>query len=737
MTLAFGSTVISQVSDFEHAVAQIPDVELLRADGLVLRLDAKLWLLLMSDEEAARRLLLDQAQAVARRAPNLDVYAIPDGHSAASARPTYVARHPPRLLFHGASSTAPFSPVDEPTMRALREQDLAQFIERERARCVICAASNYHFALPSGAHSSQFLRLAEAFVDIVTVDRIAYWVALDIESTVRPLANNERHALLVDHPSMLVLAARVQMLVSIELEVVSFATYPSDIEARTATFSLLEQLAARSSSLRVLIGVASTGRLARFIQRWAADFGTVEVMSTVLYAVQDVGDLQPLCRLALPGYKHFAAPEQCELCGAQSEAIAIHASNYMVGFAPAEAVALLPRYFDAQRQFIERWGNIPGVLRTHYNDPNESTARHHAFYIDVGTLLDQQGFKDELLQAVSALDPRPNIIAIPDHPTARRIGEFLSAACGVPLVVLDTALLTKGSGPVDAELLTANCLLVVDDVFITGSRLDVINRFLRENRERRAPAVSAIHFMTPLATPASETKYAERLRGLVGNHGWSSAIKHLYQFPLPDWHTPETCPWCREQAVLSRLARLAGDLDGTLANRIAQLDNSREGLTDEAYFLAPHQADLPLLGAESALLGHGATPLQVLFTCASAVQQLRHSSSRPLNPAQFPAPAYMAERVLSANYTERIIWLAVLRSLKSSELSTELKAFLRRHALDRSDGQHPLLHAELAVAWLTGKLDALDSTGAGRQLFEDVGIAWSALFEAAFVDERD
>lgn len=38
MTLAFGSTVISQVSDFEHAVAQIPDVELLQAHGLVLRL---------------------------------------------------------------------------------------------------------------------------------------------------------------------------------------------------------------------------------------------------------------------------------------------------------------------------------------------------------------------------------------------------------------------------------------------------------------------------------------------------------------------------------------------------------------------------------------------------------------------------------------------------------------------------------------------------------------------------
>lgn len=737
MKLAFGSTVISEVSDFEHAVAQIPDMELLQATGLVLRLDAQLWLYLMSDEGLASNLLADQAKAVARRAPNLNVFAIPDGHSAASARPTYVARHPPRLLFRGSDSTAPFSPVDAPELTALRAQDLAQFIERERTRCVICTAPNFHFALPSGAHSSQFLRLGEAFVDILTVDRIAYWVALDIESTVQPLAGTGRHALLVDHPSMLVLAARVQMLVSLELEVVTFPTYPSDIEARTATFSLLEQLAVRCSSLRVLIGVASTGRLARFVQSWAKGVRTVEVMSTVLYAVQDLEDLQPLCRLSLPGYKHFATQEECELCASQSEAVAIHASNYMVGYAPAESVALPQKHFETQRLFIERWGAVPGVLRTHYDDPNESTARHHAFYIDIGTLLEQQAFKDELSSAVLELETSPDVIAIPDHPTAKIIGEFLSSASGIPLVILDSALLTNGIGSVNADLLAAKCLLVLDDVFITGSRLDVINRFLRENKATRAPALSTIHFMTPLATPASEGKYTERRRGLVGNHGWTATLTHLYSFPLPDWHSVETCPWCREQAVLSRLARLATEFDGTLSDRISRLDNKKDGLTDDAYFMITQQAQLPALGAESVLLSQGATPLQVLFSCASAVQQLRHAAPKPLNPSQFPAPAYLAERVLSVNFTERIIWLAVLRSLRSSELSAELREFLRRNALDRSDGQHSLLHAELVVAWLTGKLDALDTTAAGRQLFQDVGIPWAALFESAFVDQQD
>lgn len=174
MSLAFSSAVVSEVSDLEHAVAQIPDVEILQANGLVLRLSAKLWLTLVLEGDDVGRLLDEQSRAIARRAPHIDIYALPDGHSSASARPAYVAHHAPRLLFSRAGVGGVFQPVDASTLKALRQGDLAQCIERARTRCVICAASNYHFALPSGAHSSQFLRLAEAFTDLATVDRIAY-----------------------------------------------------------------------------------------------------------------------------------------------------------------------------------------------------------------------------------------------------------------------------------------------------------------------------------------------------------------------------------------------------------------------------------------------------------------------------------------------------------------------------------------------------------------------------------
>ena len=275
MSLAFGSIIVVKVSDFEHAVAQIPDSSLLDATALVLRVDAQLWLDLMTCEAALdegqaelRQALAAQANAVSLRAPHTRVYLIPDGHSLAMADPPYAARHGPRVLFEVTPDGPLFQPVPEDVSASIRQHDLAQSVEAARARCLVCAAANYHFALPSGAHASQFLRLAEAFVDIATVDRIAYWVAHNIEAQV-PLLNGDCWPLVVDHPSMLILAARVQRLVHIRLDVHTFPTYPSDVETRTSAFDVLRRISAPGKMVFVLIGVASTGRLARFIERWS------------------------------------------------------------------------------------------------------------------------------------------------------------------------------------------------------------------------------------------------------------------------------------------------------------------------------------------------------------------------------------------------------------------------------------------------------------------------------------
>ncbi|WP_250495352.1 hypothetical protein [Caballeronia sp. GAWG1-1] len=733
MTFAFSDIIAETSADFDHAVAQIESSNLRQTDGIVLRAHATLWRRIMKNDLDVNELTRDLA-AVLRRAPGLDVYLLPDAHSLAELWAVESGVQPPIQLIQGVTGATLMSVVDAVCMDSIRIAELKGIFESFQGRCVICASENYHFALPSGAHATQFVRLGDAFAGIETVDRIAYWIAMEIQSRCAILQENGRHTVFVDHPSMLILAARVQQLVDVPVEIKAFPTYPSDVQARNASFDLLRKNAAGCASVFVVIGVASTGRLADFIERWGAAEYPESLHVIVLYALQDIPVSSVLCQLRLDGYKHFSDQGGCELCAAHVSAVQIHTSSYLIGLQPEEAVPLARVHFDQQRDFLQRWGTVPGVLRVHYDDPNEATGRHHAFYIDVGTLLDAPGFRDEIQAACAQFDPIPDVVVVADHPTARKLGEIMRTCLDLPLVILDEKLIARGEGPVDESLHRARCTLIVDDVFITGSRLQRINGFLREQFAKRAPNLQTIHFWTVLATPSSPVAYQSVVTGMTTNHAWSSNVTHKHEIALPAWHDAHHCPWCMESNVLSGLAQSVVEFDGQIADRLAWLSSTGQGVASDPFLAADRATPTPLLGANAVALAEGSSPMQVLFAYASAIQQLRNSAKKALNADQFPTPRYVARRVFESHYTERLIWLAMLRSLKGKELEPALKTFLAESALHLQDGQHAIVSGELAVAWLTGKLGAIPVSDDCREFFSGVGISWEALYAKALVD---
>ncbi|AEG70705.1 phosphoribosyltransferase [Ralstonia solanacearum] len=733
MTLAFSDIIAETSADFDHAVAQIESANLRQASGIVLRAHASLWRQVVQ-VGFDTTLLERDLDAVLRRAPGLDVYLLPDAHSLAKLRAVKSGVRSPIQLIDGASGKKIVSEVDANCLDRIRFAELKGLFESFKGRCVICASANYHFALPSGAHASQFVRLGDAFASIETVDRIAYWVAMEIQSRSATLEKSGRHTVFVDHPSMLILAARVQQLVGVAVEIVAFPTYPSDVESRKASFDMLSGYAKECASVFVVIGVASTGRLAEFIQKWGDTEFPNATSVIVLYALQEIKVPSVLCQLELDGYRHFPDKGSCDLCAVESAAVQIHTSSYLVGVQPADAIPLTQEHFDKQRDFLQRWGAFPGVLRVHYDDPNEATGRHHAYYIDVGSLLEAPGFREKLHAACTQFNPKADVIVIPDHPTARKLGEILSDFLGMPLVVLDETLIARGEGPVDENLRSSQCALIVDDVFITGSRLESVNRFLRERCAERAPNLQTIRYWTVLATPSSPTGYQRVVRGMTQNHKWSSSVSHWQEIPLPDWHHADDCPWCMEQNVLSGLAQSIVEFDGPISQRLAALHSTTQGVAASPFVTTENGLPIPLLGANAVALAEGSNAMQVLFACASAAQQLRNAPKKALNADQFPTPRYVARRVLENNYTERLLWLALLRSLKGKELDPALKVFLAEAALDAEDGQHGIISGELAVAWLTGKLGAIPVSVPCREFFSGAGISWDALYATAFVD---
>lgn len=733
MTFAFSDIIAETSADFDHAVAQIESGNLRQTEGIVLRAHASLWRRIMKNDLDVNELNRDLA-AMLRRAPGLDVYLLPDAHSLAEHWTVESGVQPPIQLIQGVTGALLMSAVDVDCLDRIRIAELRGIFESFQGRCVICASENYHFALPSGAHATQFVRLGDAFATIQTVDRIAYWIAMEIQSRCAILQKSGHHTVFVDHPSMLILAARVQQLVDVPVEILAFPTYPSDVQARNASFDLLRKNAAGCASVFVVIGVASTGRLADFIERWGAAEYPEAVNVIVLYALQDIPGSSVLCQLRLDGYKHFSDQGGCELCAAHISAVQIHTSSYLIGLQPEEAVPLTRVHFNQQRDFLQRWGTVPGVLRVHYDDPNEATGRHHAFYIDVGTMLDAPGFQDEVQAVCMQFNPKPDVIVIADHPTARKLGEALRNFLALPLVVLDEKLIARGEGPVDENLHRSRCALIVDDVFITGSRLESMNRFLREQFAQRAPNLQTIHYWTVLATPSSPAAHQRVVTGMTANHAWSSNVTHMHAIPLPDWHDANHCPWCMETNVLSGLAQSVVEFDGQIADRLAWLSSTAQGVASEPFFAANSDTPIPLLGANAVALAEGSSAMQVLFAYASAFQQLRNAPKDALNADQFPIPRYIARRVFETNYTERLIWLAMLRSLKGNELEPALKAFLAAAALNLQHGQHGIVSGELGIAWLTGKLGAIPVSDVCRDFFSGVGVSWEALRAKALVD---
>jgi orotate phosphoribosyltransferase len=735
MKVAFSPLPAVSVKDLEHAIAQVPDADLIDAQGVVIRAAAELWIELAREQSAARLELLGCLDEIEKRSAGLSVYILPDAHDICELGPGKApggSELAALRIEYKNRAAPPVAPAGEQVTSAIRQTSLDGTLRSQLSRCVVEASRNHHFILPSGAHSSLFIRLAEACVDLLTVDQFAYWIAQEV-CRKDPGCHTADFVLVVDHPSMLALGLRVARFFEGRVDVKALRSYATDVQTRTETINTLSSL--DSERVILVIGIASTGRLARFVAECAAAAGRSAPTTLIMFAAQDIDGVPVLCRLHLRDYKHSAPDQDCPLCAAGSQPVRISGSTYLVGYQPGESAALPAPRFKAQKAFLERYGGHAGVLRVHFDDPNEYVPRHHAFYIDVSSLMKIEEFRQEFGKCLREMEPRPDVVIAPAHPAAETISTFAAGVLQCARISFVSSL-RKALNEEDLvrRMQAAQTVLVLDDVFITGTRLDGINRSLREEGQDVCPHVSRVHFFTLLATPASQARYVQRKGGLTGTHAWQAGLSHLYEVPLPDWHDKEKCPWCRESRLLSRIAQANALMEGPLIDRLSRLRSSKTGIDSDPYFVPFDGVDVPLLGSQSAVLGSDSTPMQVLLACASAIQQQRHAEQRPLAAERYPAPTFLAERVLSTNYTERSIWLAILRGLRAHELEPELKDFLRGVAMEVT-AQSPdrFIAGELGLAWLNGTFGEIPNDQRAREFFEALGVDWETLVKLGFV----
>lgn len=619
----------------------------------------------------------------------------------------------PVLIINGSHAAGEWRLATPDEMQELRECDLASIV-RSHQQLAILSVANGHFQLPSGAHTSHFVRLAECLANAGDLDRIVYWVAKDIASQYENGQPDSELLLLVDNPSTLVIAIRISQI--FPRSVIRYECIRAYPEAQHGIYELqmwLEGQLGGWNRVHCIVSVSSTGLLTNGLESAAVNLG-VSITTSVLYGTTPALKGLAFCNLNISDYWHANVPEACERCPAEA-VFHIDKARYFLTKQDVLGIPLRVGLFESQRSFIEKYGRHDRVLRVHWNDLGSGHGMHRAFSVDVTALLEIRDFQNEVEQHIRRIEPQPDLVIVGTHPGARALGDFIEKKMGIPTTAHRTLRL-DGADPADAALASklsaCKSLLIADDVIYSTGRMQAYVKAIRESKGvYQTP--DSITLFPLLVLPSNSDSFTKAVRGIEADHaGKVLRVQKIYQFLLPDWGT-ECCPWCFEsQRILSQSGAFGEDTTDISDVRGTLLADREAGLAAENWMNLAAEQSAPEFGANSPLLASGSSPMQVLFSCASAVQQARNEEQKfRLDPNGFPLSQVVGSQVLEHFQNETLLVIGILRSLLASELQDAAKVYLRKKLLvdasKEGEADHWALQ-ELLIAQMRGLVSGMN-----------------------------
>lgn len=719
--------VLADLKDLETALTGVDERKLQEANSILIYLNGPQWTAVSSGG-----LLVEESIGVARqqaldRLEEKQLFFAPDPNWLCSrnVHPLKSRSYQPLRFDYLPKPYGTFEQLEHSALAILIESAMCAAIEEGFPRCIVHAPAGQHFDLPSKAHASHFIRLSEAFDCVESVQRVAYWIVVSLLVGSNVEDELPERVFLVDHPSMLLLGTHINQIYGGEHKVLTLKGYPSEATLRTQASKLLT----KHVPVTAIIGIASTGRLAQILQELAMAKGVELEIRIAFSPVDDFNGSTPLARLSVPDYSHSVEATTCKDCeDGGPPPIQIHGHSFLISVAHPAEVKLKPTFFTQQRPFLDKYGAVPGVLRVHFDDPNEVHPRHHAFGIDVTVLLSNADFLTEVIQKLESFDPRPDFVVLPDHKANELLRQVIQQWCDMPVVTLD------GLHELENLVPRSPSVLVFDDKIVSGSRMRKLNAALRAPRPTIWDGFSHVHFFAPVATTGSKKQFDELKKGLTTNHPWSAELHHIYCIHLPEWHTRDQCPWCIEEKLIGGLAEESGTLDSPIVDRLGIL-KAKESLYQMGCLSpTPGHENFPALAAGAVALNAGASQLQVLLSAASAVQQLRTDMVMPLNPYSLTQPTWMGRFVVEDAYSEKLIACSILRSLEAAEVSSKMRDYLAQSLRfpNMHDGMH-FYQVELAMALIMGKMGTVNDIGAAWYALAAYGVSERSLLELGFV----
>jgi len=433
--------------------------------------------------------------------------------------------------------------------------------------------------------------------------------------------------------------------------------------------------------------------------------------------------------------------------------IVIDPGTYFPKLVSEIEIEVRERSVKNDKPVYDYYGSLGAFLVHHTQDDGDRGPRHHGVYIDTAAFIGSERFQRRLVGYLDHMERCPDLVLGPEHDRARQlvglIVSRLKTRFGSDIRTLHHANLyidETWPHPQDDAIRNAFAglgesteILVVDDAFVTGTRLYQYSQHLRYLPE--GPYRGRVHFLVAVARPPSITAWTDAQKLLryrrpkeSGEQLVDNSVHAIEEIVLPNWEEDD-CPWCIESGRLQDYDGIIAEMPELFKERWLLLRQNAEGFRDRLFLRAPSHPQVDLAG--DGLFGKSPANQAAGFAAvAGGLQRLRTDLNRvPLGQHRYPlATVLKSVEYLSLVYTDSLLRASFFRAAHPDELcyhdpkNEEDRTKMARDDICNPSGKIYNIALELCWQVLEGKLPTELFRMIDETRFEQLGIATEVKF---------
>jgi len=563
-----------------------------------------------------------------------------------------------------------------------------------------------HVILPSGAHASAYVRVADMFDDHAAVRRAADWIRRRVTPDTVLVADTWTIMPLLQELSAKVVAGSSRGSLR-PPPILSFKSYPEPEEVRH-TLRRISTLAASRAGAKALfiVSVASSGALFDNLEALSERYmpGVPREVVAIVNTDRRVR-VESLC--VVDGIQRFRA-DDCALClsADRQPVIRIDPKRYFPSVSVRRIPVMITPAAASKHKAFWEVADRQKAVRLHaavvQGSPlaMHSTARgdvgpvvpvkRRDIAIDVVKLLADRQFRDEVCESLSKFQPRCDLVVVPSHGASSALLELVREIYPSPRIVT----LDGGQREELAEKLRgARRILILDDAIVSGTTVRSIHRMIQDLLHEFSPVERnddyTISVFVIIGRPQTEALW-KRLEDSLRQGGGRTYLGCHVKLLLPDGR----CPWCDERTRLRRVQTqrkrpvIAGaavasvDAEDAASlfveQRLRRLNPPQgarlTGLTDSIFLCGPDgEFDSNDTLTSHSLFGEALHEATAYAAVAAAMHSIRVEKSLELQGQQGVAWHWDIARIITA-YHDPIVQASFLRAAKPDEMLLENRA---------------------------------------------------------------